>query len=416
MERNSLAALYTHYHVDTQIYPPPDLQINEIIQELLLYPSNFYLQSSRFPNKSLADRQRENFRQRFQIWEKDKKRRRSNRNETKTNHKRLETNQFYQRNMITVRRIPCHEVLNSQTIMKNSSEYEQINLTNKWNKKIQSANLVENQLQGCKNYPHEFDTSLSHVKLQAPPIQSSINKLLVSSSTTTSNKDTSTILVSNIFFSQQALEKKMSNSMSVRKARDIYVDDSSACSLAFTQLLIDDHNQPKPDAAIPHTTTTMPGTQMDFEALPVMTPHVSSSRSVASIVPHFPSTIVPHVRRHVRSSTSTRSNVCQTEFPTLTNENIQDLVDQLNSCIDTLSLLIEQEKYIIAQRKSYENEKISRTKKKSGQLSSSSISIKKTCSTFSKQSIIDENDFISEDITVRRCNSFNNQEHTSMCY
>ncbi|CAF1991379.1 unnamed protein product [Rotaria magnacalcarata] len=397
MERNNLSALYAYYHVDTQIYPPPDLQINEIIQESLFYPSSFYLQSSRFSNKSLTDRQRDNFRQRFQSWKKDKKRRRSNRNETKTNSKQLEPNQFYQRNMITVRRIPCHEVLNSQTIMKNSSEYEQINLMNKWNKKIQSANRVENQLRNCQNYPREFDTSLTRVKLQTLPIQSSTNKLLISSSTITT------------------LEKKMSNSMSVRKARDIYVDDSSACSLAFTQLLLDNHNQPKPDAAIPHaTTTTMSGTQMNFETLPVMTPHPSST-SVVSIVPRFSSTVA-HIPRYVRSSTSAGSNVCQTEFSTLTNENIQNLVDQLNSFIDILSLLIEkqieQEKYIIPQRKSYGNEKLSKTKTKSRQLSSSSMSIKRTCSTFSKQSTVDENDFISEDITVRRCNSFNDQEQT----
>jgi hypothetical protein len=48
------------------------------------------------------------------------------------NNKWLKTsNNFHYRNMITVRRISCHDMLNSQLMMKKQFKYKQNNLKNK---------------------------------------------------------------------------------------------------------------------------------------------------------------------------------------------------------------------------------------------------------------------------------------------
>jgi hypothetical protein len=139
-------------------------------------------------------------------------------------------------------------------------------------------------------------------------------------------------------------------------------------------------------------------------------------------VPHFSSTIAPNVPLHVSSSLTAMPFVLKkTETiaaSTFTNENIQDLVDQLKNCIASLNLLLqnekEHEKHMISNIKAYSDEK--RNKINSSQsLSSSSISVTSTTDRLisSKKSISNENNLVFEDITVRRCNSFNNEEHKS---
>jgi len=102
------------------------------------------------------------------------------------------------------------------------------------------------------------------------------------------------------------------------------------------------------------------------------------STTTGSIVPHFSSTIAPHVSHHISSSTMAIPNVSKIKSITTlnsTNENIQDLVDQLKTCIATLSLLLqnktEDEKpHRIPNVKSYSDEKRNRK----SQASSSSLS------------------------------------------
>ncbi len=126
--------------------------------------------------------------------------------------------------------------------------------------------------------------------------------------------------------------------------------------------------------------------------------HLSTTTS--SIVPHFSSAIAPH---HIPSP-----NISKTKsivVPTSTNENTQDLVDQLKTCIAKLSLLLqnktEHEKYIIPSVKPSSDKQKSRKKKK--QSSSTPDRLR-----FSKKSVSNE------DITVRRCNSSNDQTQKSM--
>jgi hypothetical protein len=151
--------------------------------------------------------------------------------------------------------------------------------------------------------------------------------------------------------------------------------------------------------------------------LPENSSHLSTN--TGSIVPHFSSTPAPHVSHHISSSTMTIPNVSKIESitnPNSTNENIQDLVDQLKTCIATLSLLLqnktEDEKHRISNVKSYSDEKRNRK----SQSSSSSLSLISTPDRlrFSKESISNENNLGFEDITVRRCNSSNDQERKSM--
>ncbi|CAF2396390.1 unnamed protein product [Rotaria sp. Silwood2] len=416
LEKDNLSAVYAYYQIDPQMYPPPDLQFNKTIQQSF-YPSHLYLQPSTFDNTNLLEQQENichyNNRQRFRNRRKDKKRLKSNRNRTKNNKRSKSINNFHQQNIITVRRISYHDIFNSQTIMKKQFEYEQNNLNNETiinqgNNKTELTNLIENPSQNSKNYPTEYNSSFTLVKVQTSPIQSTINKCLISPSTTNHNTNILTTLVPNILFQQQEHEKKMSRSINMTTVKVNSVSDSSASSLAFTQILADDNNQTKPDV-------TISGSQIDFGTL--STSHLPTT---SSIVSHFSSTIAPHVSHHILSSTTALSkNIDQTKSiitPTLTNENIQNLVDQLKYCINRLSLLlenkIEDKKYVISNRKSYSNDKISTSEKKQIELLSSSSSLisTRTCSRFSRQSISDANDFFFKDIIVQRCNSFNNYQ------
>ncbi|CAF3585578.1 unnamed protein product [Rotaria sordida] len=418
LEKDNLSALYKYYQIDPQLYPPPDLQFNEIIEQSF-YPLHLYFQPSRLENNNFSEQQgnishnNTNNRQRFRNGRKAKQRLKSNRNRTKNNKQsKTITNNFHQRNIITVRRIPYHDMFNSQTTMKKQFEYEQNNFKNQWNKKLRSTNLIANPLEKSKNYLTEYNSPLPFVELQISPIESTIDKLLVSSSTTNHTTNIVTTLVSNTLWQQQALEKKMSKSMSMTKLKVISVSDSSTSSLTFTQLFTDDKNQTKPDIIIP-------GSPIDFETL--STPHLFSTPTPSSIVPYFSSTIAPYVLHHVLSSTSiTSKEIFQTKpiiDSNLTNENnIHNLIDQLKICIDTLKLLLENKmqykKYIISNKKSSSNEKISTPEKKQIELLSLSSSLisTRTCSRFSRQSISDGNDLFFKDLIIQRCNSFNNYQ------
>ncbi|CAF3361108.1 unnamed protein product [Rotaria sp. Silwood1] len=420
LEKDNLSALYVYYQIDPQMYPPPDLQFNETIQQFF-NPSHLYLQSLRLDNNNLLEQQENicnNNRQKFSNQKKDKKRLKSNRNQIKNNTQSKTSNNFHQQNIITVRRILSHDIFNSQTIMNKSNEKNNLNnetIINQWNDK---TNLIENPLQNSKHYSAEYNPSLTFVELQTLPMQSITNKSFVSPLTTNHNTNILTTLVPNILFQQQVLEKKMSKSMSMTTLKVTSVNDSSTSSLAFTRLLTDDNNQTKPDV-------TISGSHIDFGTL--STPHLSTT---SSIVPHFSSTVASHVSHHVLSSANAMSdNIHQTKSiisPILTNENIQNLVDQLKIYIDTLNLLfenkIEHKKYVISNKKSYSDDKINISEKKQTELlssssssSSSSLISTRTCSRFSRQSISDGNDLCVKDIIVRRCHSFNKyQGHISM--
>jgi hypothetical protein len=140
-------------------------------------------------------------------------------------------------------------------------------------------------------------------------------------------------------------------------------------------------------------------------------PHLSPTTS--SIVPHFSSTIAPHVPHHISSSTFPISNAPKNEsIPTSPNENIQDLVDQLKTCIDMLSLLLqnktEHEKLRIPNIKSYSDQEKINKKKKQSQSSTSDHS------KLTETSIPNKDNLIFEDITVRQCHSSIDQVQKSM--
>ena len=127
-------------------------------------------------------------------------------------------------------------------------------------------------------------------------------------------------------------------------------------------------------------------------------PYVSPTTS--SIVPHFSSSIAPHVP-YVASSTIAALGASKIESipaPTSSNGNIQDLIDQLRTCINMLSLLlqnqIEQENLLVPNRKSHAQQK---------RISNEELS--QSSSDHSKRSIPHKENLIFEDITVRRCNS-----------
>jgi hypothetical protein len=141
--------------------------------------------------------------------------------------------------------------------------------------------------------------------------------------------------------------------------------------------------------------------------------------TTSSIVPHFSSTIAPHVSHHTSSSTIPISNAHQTESPTSPNENIEDLIDQLKTCIDMLSVLLqnksEHEKLQIPNIKSYSNqERIDRKKKQSPLSSFLSLSSISDHSKLTQTSIPNKDNLIFEDITVKRCNSPIDQIRKSM--
>lgn len=116
-EIDNLSALYEYYQIDPYMYPPPDLQLYKTIE------------SSRLQYESLSEQKRtgsNNSTRQSQNWRKKQKRLRSNKKRKKNNN-----NNFHYRNMITVRRISCHDIIDSQMMMKKNYKYKQINLKNK---------------------------------------------------------------------------------------------------------------------------------------------------------------------------------------------------------------------------------------------------------------------------------------------
>jgi hypothetical protein len=131
LDTDNLSALYAYYHIDPHMYPPPDLQLYKITQQSV-DPSYSYLQSSRMENSSFSERRRStsnNSSRRSQGWRRKQKRLTSNRNR-KTTNKLPEIHHFHHRNMINVRRVSCHDLHDSQMIMKKELKYEHINLKN----------------------------------------------------------------------------------------------------------------------------------------------------------------------------------------------------------------------------------------------------------------------------------------------
>jgi len=131
--KDNLSALYAHYQIDPQMYPPPDLQLYKTIQSSF-HPSHSYLQPLKLQNSNLPEQQRKisnNSTRKFPGWRRKQKRLRSIKNREKNNNKRQETNNFHYHNMITVRQISCHDMFYSQKMMKKQFKYKQNNLKNR---------------------------------------------------------------------------------------------------------------------------------------------------------------------------------------------------------------------------------------------------------------------------------------------
>ncbi len=128
IETENLSTLDAHYQIDSQIYLPPDLQLYKTLQPSF-HPSHSYLQPSRLQNSSLLEQQR-NSSQKSRSSRQKQKRLRSNRNRKNNNSKQQETTNFHYRNMITVRRISGHDILDSQMMMKKQFKYKQNKLKN----------------------------------------------------------------------------------------------------------------------------------------------------------------------------------------------------------------------------------------------------------------------------------------------
>ncbi len=118
--------------------------------------------------------------------------------------------------------------------------------------------------------------------------------------------------------------------------------------------------------------------------------------TTSSIVPHFSSTMATYVPYHNSSTTNPIPNTHTVS--TSPHENIEDLVDQLKTCINMLSLLLENKTEHV---KSYSDKKRINRKTQQPQSSPSSLS----SSSIKDHSIANKNNLICEDITVRRCNS-----------
>jgi hypothetical protein len=125
-EADNLSALYAHYKIDPQVYPPPDLRFYNTIEQSI-HPSRSYLQLSTRQNNGFLERRRRNSSQSSRVWKRKQNRLKHNKNRKKEN-KRQETDDFRRRNTITVRQISCHDMLDPQTIIKKRREYHQHNL------------------------------------------------------------------------------------------------------------------------------------------------------------------------------------------------------------------------------------------------------------------------------------------------
>lgn len=237
IETDNLSALYAHYQID----PPPDLQFDRITQPSF-YLSHSYLQPSKLQNNSSRRRKQKRFK--------------SNRNRKRNN--RVETDNFHYRNMITVRRISCHDILDPQ-MMRKRSEYRSNKFENEprknerefvfvirsidlidtlGNRRTRSVNLVENKSQKYQTFSIGFQ-----------PLSTS-NKSIVSPTTTNSHTRILTRPISNALFSQRDIEKKMSNSVDITGSKVISSHDLSVSSLASTQLRTTGYDQIKPNVTI----------------------------------------------------------------------------------------------------------------------------------------------------------------------
>jgi hypothetical protein len=91
-EADNLSALYAHYQVDPQVYPPPDLRFYNRIQQSI-HPYLSYLHSSTRENNGFLERRRSNSNQRSRLWRRKQNRLKHNKNSKKEN-KRQETDDF----------------------------------------------------------------------------------------------------------------------------------------------------------------------------------------------------------------------------------------------------------------------------------------------------------------------------------
>lgn len=90
---DDLTALYEYYQIDTHLYPPPNLKINQTIQSQLLEMRNDSL---------------------LKHYGNDKRKKFKTRNKNST--VKFENNCFHQHYMITVRQIVSNQISNSQSM------------------------------------------------------------------------------------------------------------------------------------------------------------------------------------------------------------------------------------------------------------------------------------------------------------
>ena len=111
-EIEDLSALYAHYQIDPKLYPPPDLQLYKAKETSLDLSQRYF----HLYNDNLSEQPRNSSRKSRRQGRKQK-RFRSDRNRKKFRNKRAEMDDFHSRNMITVRRISCHDILDPQMKM-----------------------------------------------------------------------------------------------------------------------------------------------------------------------------------------------------------------------------------------------------------------------------------------------------------
>lgn len=143
------------------------------------------------------------------------------RNNSSRRRKSNKNDNVHYRNMITVRRISCHDI--TKRFQYQSSKFDIVG-----SRKTRSVNLKK-----CDTCSMGFQSSS---KL------STLNEELVYPSTIKSH--------TGILFSQRDIEKKMSNSVDRTGSKVISTHDSSASSLVSTQLRTTGYDQIKPDVTI----------------------------------------------------------------------------------------------------------------------------------------------------------------------
>ncbi|UJR28162.1 hypothetical protein I4U23_009416 [Adineta vaga] len=301
----------------------------------------------------------------------------------KTNDKQCVTNHFHYQNMITVRQISCQDMIARQRLPPGKCRHKLTNLrNNKQNNKMYSPAIVKNKSQVDENFPTYLSSEAPFTQMQTSS-QQSMNIILSSSPLAINNKN------------------KMSNKMSITNLKVTLLRDSSTRSLESTDLhAMSENNRLKP--AITNVTLKI-DSQTDSRSFVDTSPnHLSTTNS--SIVPHFSSTNAPDVPLNTSSPAIGMSKAFEKESKILTsNENIQDLIDQLQTCIVTLNLLIQtsakHEKNIISNEKI--DEQRSRVKKKNNST---------RCLQFRKRSSSNKDHLLSVDLTVKQCTSFKSQQ------